>query len=147
MATTGVMNGTKLRLYVDLANGTSYTAIGNSTDVTLNFTHSPRETTNQDSGGHATFLEGKRVKTISFSGLHSEDGTNDFKAWYDNLDGNTYRGQCAVRVATATSGDTTYTYTGWITSLTLNSGGPEANATFSGEIQVTGQGATGTVTP
>lgn len=139
------MNGTKLRLYVDLANGTTYTAIGNSTDVSLSFSHSPRETTNQDSGGHASFLEGKRVKTISFSGLHSEDGTNDFAAWYANLDGDTYRGKCACRVATATTGDSTYTYTGYLTSLSLQSGGPEANATFSGEIQVTGQGATGTV--
>lgn len=138
------MNGTKLRLYADLTGGSTYTAIGNSMDVTLNFSHSARETTNQDSGGHASFLEGKRVKTISFSGLHSEDGTNNFADWYANLDGSD-RGLVAARVATATSGDATYTYTGYITSLSLSSGGPEANATFSGEIQVTGQGTAGTV--
>lgn len=139
------MNGTKLRLYADTTGGSTYAAIGNSTDVTLNFTHSPRETTDQDSGGHAEFLEGKRVKTISFSGLHSEDGAGDFYAWYTGLDHSTQRGLVAARVTSATSGDTQYTYSGYLTSLTLNSGGPEANATFSGEIQVTGQGAAATI--
>jgi hypothetical protein len=70
MATTGVMNGTKLRLYADQAGGTTYTAIGNSLDVTFNAAHSPRETTNQDSAGFADFLEGKRSFTIDFNGLH-----------------------------------------------------------------------------
>jgi len=145
MATTGVMNGTKLRLYVDQAGGSTFTVIGNSLDVTLSFTHSPRETTNQDSAGHASFLEGKRAKSISFSNLHSEDGTNDFAAWYATLDSETLRGFVTAKVASTTSGDSTYTYNGYITELTLGSGGPEANATFNGSIQVTGKGATGTV--
>lgn len=145
MATVGVMNGTKLRLYVDQAGGSTFTVIGTSLDVTLNFTHSPRETTNQDSAGHASFLEGKRSKTIDFNALHSEDGTNDFAAWYATLDSETLRGFVTAKVASTASGDSTYTYNGYITALTIAAAGPEGNATFNGSIQVTGKGASGVV--
>jgi hypothetical protein len=145
MATTGVMNGTKLRLYADQAGGTTYAVIGNSLDVTVNSTHSPRETTNQDSAGHATFLEGKRSYTIDFNALHSEDGTNDWAAWFATLASNSLRAFVTFKVATATTGDTTLTGSGYITSLSKQSGGVEANATFSGSIQVTGPMTTGTV--
>lgn len=141
------MNGTKMRLYVDLAGGTTYTAIGNSLDCTLNYSHSARETTNQDSAGHASFLEGKRVKTIDFSGLLAEEGTNNAFDFYTVLDSETDRGFITCRVTGGVAGDDTYTYDGWITSLSISSGGPENNVTFSGSIQVTGQGAVGTVAP
>lgn len=145
MATTGVMNGTLLRLYVDQAGGSTFTAIGNSLDVTFNTSHSPRETTNQDSAGFASFLEGKRSFTIDFNGLHSEDGTNDFGAWFATVISQSLRAKCAVKIATPTSGDSTYSALGYITALNLQSGGPEANATFSGSIQITGQVTAATV--
>lgn len=141
------MNGTRMRLYVDLSGGTSYTAIGNSLDCTLNFTHSARETTNQDSAGHASFLEGKRVKTIDFNGLLAEDGANNAFDFYTVLDDETDRGFITCQVTGGLTGEDTFTYDGWITSLSISSGGPEGNVTFSGSIQVTGQGTTGTVTP
>jgi hypothetical protein len=147
MATVGVMNGTKLRLYVDQAGGSTYTAVGNSLDATLNYTHSPRETTNQDSAGNASFLEGKRSYTIDFNALHSEDGTNRFILWYDTLASSTLRGLVTFKFATATSGDVTLTGSGYITSLVNASGGAEANATFNGSIQGTGTLSKGTVTP
>lgn len=145
MATTGIMNGTLLRLYADQAGGTSFTVIGTSTDVTLNLSHSPRETTNQDSAGHADFLEGKRVKSIDATFFYSVDGTNDFDAWYATFDSETLRGFVTAKVASTAQGDSTYTYDGYITGLTLNSGGPENNASCTVSIQVTGKGATGTV--
>ena len=145
MATTGVMNGTKLRLYVDQAGGSSYTALGTSMDVTITFSHSPRETTNQDSGGNASFLEGKRTQSISFNALHAEDSTNNFWDWYATLASSTLRGSITAKVATATTGDTSVTYAGYITELVLASGGPEGNATFNGSVQVSGAGTTGTV--
>lgn len=145
MATVGVMNGTKLRLYADQAGGSTFTVIGNSLDVTLNYTHSPRETTNQDSGGNASFLEGKRSFTIDFNALHSEDGTNKFISWYDTLVSQTLRGYVAFKIASTTSGDTTLTGFAYITSLVQASGGPESNATFNGSLQGTGTITKGTV--
>lgn len=145
MATAGVMNGTKLRLYVDQAGGSTYTAVGSSLDATINFTHSPRETTNQDSAGWATFLEGKRSFTIDFNALHTEDGTNNFIDWYDTLASQTLRGNVTFKFSTATAGDTTLTGAGYITSLVNASGGVEANATFNGSIQGSGTLTKGTV--
>lgn len=145
MATTGVVNGTKLRLYVDAAAGSTYIVMGTSLDVTLNLAHSPRETTNQDSGGFATFLEGKRSSTIDFNNLHAENSAANFEDYYDAWLSSTQRANVTFKVATATSGDVTYTGSGYITSLVLNSGGPEANSTFSGSIQVTGSLTKGTV--
>lgn len=139
------MNGTKLRLYADAAAGSTYVVIGNSLDVTLNLSHSPRETTNQDSAGYATFLEGKRVSTIDFNGLHSEDGGNNFEDFYDAWASSSQRANVTFKVATATSGDHTWTGSGYLTNLVLVSGGPENNATFNGSIQVTGSLTKGTV--
>lgn len=145
MATVGVMNGTKLRLYADQAGGSTYTVVGNSLDVTLSYTHSPRETTSQDSGGNASFLEGRRSFTIDFNALHSEDGTNRFQLWYATLASQSLRGLVTFKIASTTSGDTTLTGSGYITSLVQASGGVESNATFNGSIQGTGTLTTGTV--
>jgi predicted secreted protein len=147
MATTGVMNGTKFRLYVDQAGGSTYTAIGNSTDVTINAQHSARETTNQDSAGFADFLEGKRSYTIDFNALYAEEGTNDFELFHATFISQTLRAKVTFKLATVTSGDSTLTGTGYLTSLVKNSGGVESNVTFSGSIQVTGQLTAGTVSP
>lgn len=146
MATVGITNGTKLRLYADQAGGSTFTAVGYSTDATINFTHSPRETTSQDSGGWASFLEGKRGWTIDCNAFHSEDGTNNFIDWYDTLKSDTLRGYVAVKFATATSGDVTLTGFGYITSLVNASGGVESNATLALSIQGTGTLTKGTVT-
>lgn len=140
MATVGVINGTLFRIRADVDGGTpSYAVVGNSQDVTLNYSHSARETTDQDSGGHAEFLEGKRSKTIDFSALYEEGATNEFAGWYNNLDGSS-RGLVAMRLTTNVSGDSAVTYTGYLTSLSMSSGGPENNVTWSGSIQVTGKG-------
>ena len=139
------MNGTLLRLYADQTGGTTFTVIGTSTDVTLNLSHSPRETTNQDSAGHADFLEGKRVKTIDANLYYTVDGTNNFDDWLATFDSETLRGFCTAKVASTVSGDSTYTYDCYITSVSVNSGGPENNASCSISLQVTGKGATGVV--
>jgi hypothetical protein len=140
MATTGVVNGTKVRIYVDLSafGGSTYAALGTSLDATYNIAHSPRETTNQDSAGWASFLEGKRSGTIDFNCLYAEDSANNFEDWFTAVLSNTIRGGCGVKFGTATTGDMTYSSSGYITSISYASGGTEANATFSGSIQLSG---------
>ena len=136
MASTGVINGTILRLYFN-TTGSTYAVIGNSTEVTFEFTQSVRETSNQDSGGNATFLEGKRVRNITFSALHSEDATVGFWSYYDKLAGSE-RGLCGGRVNTGVSGDRFLEFIGYVTQLSLTNGGVEGNCAFNGAIQVTG---------
>lgn len=145
MATAGVVNGTLIRLYVDQAGGSTYTVFGSSMDFTINVSHSPRETTNQGSAGFASFLEGLRSHTIDFNNLHAEDGGNNFWLSYATVASNTLRGRVTGKFTTAVTGDKSFTFTGYFTSLSMNSGGPEANATFNGSIQVDGVPVVATV--
>lgn len=145
MATVGPINGTRGRLFVDTSNGSTYTAQGYSLDATFNWTHSPREITNQDSGGYAQYLEGKRGFTIDFNALHSTDGANNFDDFYDALVSSSQRGGVTFKFATATSGDTSWTGSAFITNLVVASGGPENNMTFNGSLQGTGSVTKGTV--
>ena len=136
MASVGVINGTILRLYFN-TTGSTYAVIGNSTEVTIEFTHSVRETTSQDSAGNASYLEGKRVRNITFAALHSEDAAVNFWDYYDKLAGSD-RGLVGGRVNTGVSGDNYLEFIGYITQLSLTNGGVEGNAAFNGAIQVTG---------
>ncbi len=135
MATTGVVNGSLIRLYLDQAGATTYTVIGYSMDATLNYTQSPRETTNQSSSGHASFLEGKRSFTIDFNMLHGEDGANNLWLNLATMISNSLRARITGKITSAVSGDKVGTFVGYLTSLSLNTGGPENNVTASGSIQ------------
>lgn len=138
MATTGVINGSLIRLYLDQTASTSYTVMGNSMDNTINYSHSPRETTNQTSSGHADFLEGKRSFTIDFNALQAEEGAHSFWINLATMISNSLRAKVTGKVTSAVTGDKVGTFTGWITSLTCSTGGPEGNVTLSGSIQGTG---------
>ncbi len=136
--TAGVLNGSLVRLYLDQTAGSSHTVIGYSMDCTLNYTQSPRETTNQGSSGHASFLEGKRSATVDFNMLHGEDGTNNLWLSLATMISNSLRARITGKISTATAGDKLGTFTGYLTSLSLNTGGPENNVTASGSIQLDG---------
>ena len=136
--TANVINGTLMRLYLDQAAGSSYAVIGYSMDATVNYTQSPRETTNQSSSGHASFLEGKRAATIDFNMLHGEDGAHNFWINLATMIDNTLRAKVTGKITTAVTGDKVGSFTGYLTSLSLSTGGPEGNVTASGSIQLTG---------
>jgi len=138
MATTGVMNGTLMRLYLDQAAGVYHTVMGNSMDVTYNSSHSPRETTNQTSGGNAEFLEGKRSYTIDFNNLQAEDGAHNFWLSFATFISPTLRAKVTAKLTSAVGGDKIVTVTGYLTALNMSTGGPEGNVTMNGSIQVTG---------
>lgn len=138
MATVGVINGTLMRCYLDLAAGSTYTVMGNSMDFTINYSQASRETTNQGSAGHAEFLEGKRSFTVDFNNLHAEDATNNFWLILAVIISNSLRAKMTGKVTTGVTGDKSGTFTGYFTSLSCSTGGPEGNVTMSGSIQGTG---------
>lgn len=137
MATAGPMNGTLLRVYFN-TTGSTYAVFGLSREASFTLSHSPRETTNQDSGGFASFKEGKRSATITASALHSEDAAVNFWDLYDKVVSNTDRGLVGVRMNTGVTGDTYIEATGYVTELTLSNGGVEDNAVYNFSMQVTG---------
>ncbi len=136
--TTDVMNGSLMRLYLDQAASTTYTVMGFSMDFSINYTNSVRETTNQSSAGHASFLEGKRSFTMDFNNLQAEDGAHNFWINLATMISNTLRGKVTGKITTGVVGDKVGTFAGYLTSLSMSSGGPENNMTMSGSIQGTG---------
>jgi predicted secreted protein len=105
MATSGVINGTLLGVYMDS------TLIASAKSCELTVSHDPRETTTKDDGAYETKLEGKLSWGISVNGLATVSGFSTlFTAWKN-------RTQVQLYFQTAVSGDKTYRGYAYITSL------------------------------
>ena len=130
MATESVLNGTLLLVYYDGA------AIGRATGGSLDFNHAVRDITTKDSGGWAEFLEGLRSVTVSTEHLYAEDETTGLH----ELAADFYtRAKVTLRVASTEAGDRYWEGEAWMTSLSLNLGAPEDNASFSASFNITGE--------
>jgi predicted secreted protein len=136
-ASTTPMNSTKWFLAYSTDGGTTIVKVGELQSKTLNRTMEPRETTGTDSGGDASFGEGKKSWSLSGefhplfgagSGFANED---DLHTLYDE------RTSARWYFGTENAGDTQYYGTGWITALNT-SGGYEDNIVCSIEIQGSG---------
>jgi len=130
MATTGIVNGRILRIYVDDA------IIDNETECALSVSHTPRTSTNKDDGGWQKTLPGSKSWEASGSGEHemTTSGEN-----YSTLFGAMIAGtEVKIDFDTAVTGDKKYTGNAQITSLEISSSSEE-NVTFS--YTFTGNGA------
>jgi predicted secreted protein len=139
MATSGVINGTDLRIYV------GGTPIGYATSCTLDLSAETRDTIHKDATGNgwAESAVGQLSGSVSFEGFVNEDSSNvKPDALFTYFKDKTLVG-CAFK--TATSGDTRYDFSGYVTSLS-QTGPVEENSTFSGSITISGAVTTTTVT-
>ena len=135
MASTGINNGTLIKLYV------GGTAIADLTSNDFNLEHSPREATTKDSSGYKEILEGLRSATFSADGYFAEDQTYGFTDLYDAWTG---RSQLTIRWSSAVTGDEYYEGTCYLTSLSRTA--PlEDSETFSASFELTGQITNSTV--
>jgi predicted secreted protein len=129
MATTGVLNGTSLFLYV---NGN---AVAHSTSHSLTLSESHRSTSSKDSAGWETILEGMRSWTMTGEGFTALDGaytTDDLTTLILN------RTAVTLRFTTNTTGDKYWTGSARLESLDISSPN-EDNVTWS--ISFKGSGA------
>ncbi len=139
MASTGVINGTDLRVYV------GGLAIGYATSCTLDFSVETKETIHKDSPGTGwtEVTTGSKSGTCTFEGFYNEDSSaNKPSGLFALMDAETLVG-CAFK--TGTSGDTRYDFSGYITAVSFT-GPVEENSTFSGTITLSGAPSTTTVT-
>ena len=136
MPTTGVVNSTLLTLLVDS------TAIGCATDVSLNITSSTREILCKDTNGWQDLGYGFKSWSVSASGLFAFDATYGGVDLIDDLIAGT---EVTVLISTEVSGDDTWTGTGILTSVTIDSSGVGENVTYSVEIQGDGTLTKGSV--
>jgi hypothetical protein len=100
MATTGIMNGTDLKIKL------TGSAIAYLTSNGESYTNSLRETTNKDSGGNAQYAYGKFSGTWDAELLHVEGGTNGYSFLFGAMTGRTI---LAAEVTTGETGDKKYT--------------------------------------
>tara|TARA_A100001201_G_scaffold109587_1_gene93674 strand:+ start:61 stop:495 length:435 start_codon:yes stop_codon:yes gene_type:complete len=135
----GQLNGTDLGVYI------GGTLVAYSTNATININHSPRSTTNKESGGWEENMEGLRNWDVSVDALYAwlqPDGnpiSNEtlseiFTAYMETR---TKLG-LTFGVTTTGSGDTKYYGDAWLTSISLTA--PlEDTSTFSASFQGTGE--------
>ena len=108
MATTGKFNGTNLLLYVD------GTAIAHATSHTLNVNAEMIDATTKSSAGWKDILPGLRDWSIDCEGMVAYDATEGWSESFADL-GN--RTQVTLRFSTEVSGDTYWTGTAYVTSM------------------------------
>jgi len=134
----GQLNGTDLGVYV------GGTLVAYSTNATINMNHSPRSTTNKESGGWEENMEGLRNWDVSCDALYAWLDPSGSAISNETLS-EIFTGYLATRasftltfgVTTSGTGDTKYTGTAWLTSASLTA--PlEDTATFSVSFQGSG---------
>jgi hypothetical protein len=128
MATTGIVNGTLIAIYV------GGTKVANLVSNDLDISMATRETTNKDTSGWKTALGSTMSWTASAEGMFAEDATYGFDDLFAVL---TARNAVTVMTSSQVSGDKKYTGSALLTSLT-RSHGLEENTSFSCSFEGTG---------
>ena len=128
MATTGIINGTDLLVYV------GGTAITHSTSASISFSMETRDASTKDSAGYREILEGQRSFTIEAEAMTALDAAEGFEelfaAWVA-------RTALTIKFGTGDATDQFYQGTGYCTSLSMDSG-VEDSSTFSASFEMTG---------
>ena len=128
MATSGVMNGTLLGVYV----GT--TLVAHATEGSISLSMDTRDISSKDSAGTRALLEGMKSGSISMSALYAEDAAYGADELYTAMAART---PLAVKFSTEVSGDHFWSASAYLTSLEV-SAGTEDNVTYSATFELTG---------
>jgi predicted secreted protein len=129
---SGKFNGKDMKVYT--VSGGIDTLITDTDSSEISFTMSPIDTTTKDSNGWREVIAGLKEGSISISGMVNFSGTNQVDQLVNALVANT---PLIVKFKTATSGDTTFQWSCFVTSLPLTFGQDEA-ATFTCDLTPTG---------
>lgn len=128
MATTGIMNGTLLGVYV------GSTLVAHATEGSISLSMDTRDATTKDSSGYRDLLEGTRSGSISVSALYADDSTYGVNALMTAFSN---RATLTVKFSTEVSGDDYWSATCYLTSLEV-SAATEDNATYSASFEISG---------
>ena len=134
MPTTGIINGTLMRLYKDS------TAIGYATSCQMNVSSAMREILTKDSavGGWREVKKGQLSGTLSTEALYAGPGDASTNYLFDDLFNDLIAGtELTIKFTTDVVGDNVYTMKAICTSLDLNAG-VEENVSYSASFEVTG---------
>jgi hypothetical protein len=130
--TTGIINGTDLKVFIEGL------PVAHSTSCELSLTHSPRESTTKDSGGDTARLPGKRDWSLSCDSLYAEVYDDEEKTGFLELVAAIKAGtKLALEFKTDVVGDQIYSGNAYLTDLNINAG-TEENASYTASFAGTG---------
>ena len=142
MATTGIVNGTNLRIYLD--TGAGLVAVAYATSCSIDMSRELRESVTKDSTGGGqtgwrTVRSGQKSATISGEGLVAMDAdTNtNHKPMTDLFAAFASGTALSWRVTTDITGDDFLSGSGIMTNLSMNMGAEE-DSTYSYTVEVNG---------
>jgi len=136
MASTGILNGTLLLLFVDGV------AIGETTSHTLGFEQATRDATTKGSGAYEEVLPALRSWTIDFDAFVAFDATNGYKQLRALIASRT---EVTLLFSSLESGDPQYSGFSYLTSVSLDAA-VEDSTTMSGSFKGTGELTETTIT-
>lgn len=134
MATTGIVNGSLLRLYV------GDVAVAYSTSDTLDLTRAMREIAHKDNtSAWVEVAPGQKSATFSTELLFADTGDTSANVKFNTLFSSWDAGTAVVcTYTTDVLDDSIYTFSAFIESLSLNSSNQE-NVTASASLRINGQ--------
>jgi len=135
MATSGIMNGTLIGVYV------GSTLISHATEGSISLNMDTRDSTTKDAAGQRALLEGVKSGTISVSALYADDaayGVDELMAAW------AARTTLTVKFSTEVTGDSFWSAAAYVTSLEVNAA-MEDNASYAATFELTGAITYGTV--
>lgn len=141
MPTTGKLNGTDLKLYIDTANGTTWVEIGCASSATINLETEMIEASCKGDDGWSDAVPGRRNWSIDVEGLVIYDNAHNSEEFMDIFLGKT---KCALRWTTAETGDMQWTGSAFMTSYSETAAYEEI-ASYSASFQGVGAIAKGTI--
>jgi TP901-1 family phage major tail protein len=144
MATTGLVNGTLIAIYKDVAG--TLTKVANATSSDFELTRDTIDATNKDGGVYKEFLVGLAGWTMNAEGIFEEDGGVTGISAKELLDDIIAGTAITVVMTSKVSGDLKVSGSAIITSFSWNAPVNDV-ATFSVALQGTGTLTVGTVTP
>lgn len=139
MAAQGRFNGTQMKVYTTASSTDTLIAHVNSFEI--NFSAETINITTKDSSGWEEAIHGLKSGTASISGLVDFSSSNQVGALTTAFTAGTL---LVFKFKTANAGDTTYAWSGYLTSLPLTFGMEEA-ATWSCDVKFTGAPTIGTL--
>lgn len=123
MATTGIVNGTAFGVYV----GSSNSLIAFATSCSVSITHSPRNTTNNNSGGYTSRMAGTidwEISCDSLVAMTTATATAFYQMFSTYLD---TREVLYIKFKTTVSGDKYFVGYAVMTSLSIDAPNQESS--------------------
>jgi TP901-1 family phage major tail protein len=142
MATTGLVNGTLIAIYKDVAG--TLTKVANATSSDFELTRDTIDATNKDGGVYKEFLIGLAGWTMNAEGLFEEDGSATGISPKDLLTDIIAGAPITVVMTSNATGDLKVSGSAIITSFSWNAPVNDV-ATFSVALQGTGTLTVGTI--